>query len=54
MNFDVGNSEPQLTLVEAPVLAPNEVDIDQDQVLQMQQELEKAENMELPEDDDNF
>merc|ERR1719453_919437 len=47
-------NEPQLSLVEAPVLAPGEVQIDQQAVMQMQQELEKAENMELPEDDDGF
>jgi len=41
-----------LTLVEAPVLAPGEVTIDQAQILEMQQELENAQNMELPEDDD--
>jgi len=41
-----------LTLVEAPVLAPGEVEIDQAQILQMQSDLEKAENVEL--DDDDF
>jgi len=45
-------SEPNLTLVEAPVLAPGEVEIDQAQILEMQQELENAQQMELPEDDD--
>jgi hypothetical protein len=34
------------------VLAPGEVVIDQAQILEMQQELENAQNMELPEDDD--
>jgi hypothetical protein len=45
-------SDPALTLVEAPVLAPQDVTIDKAQILEMQQELEKAENMELPDDDD--
>jgi hypothetical protein len=39
-------------LVEAPVLAPTEVTIDKEQILEMQQELERAENMELPDDDE--
>eukprot|EP00355_Strombidium_rassoulzadegani_P001176 CAMPEP_0168609920 /NCGR_PEP_ID=MMETSP0449_2-20121227/1485_1 /TAXON_ID=1082188 /ORGANISM="Strombidium rassoulzadegani, Strain ras09" /LENGTH=203 /DNA_ID=CAMNT_0008650139 /DNA_START=19 /DNA_END=630 /DNA_ORIENTATION=+ len=34
--------EPSLSLVEAPVLAPGEVQIDQNQINQMQQELEDA------------
>jgi len=45
-------NEPNLTLVEAPVLAPGEVELDQAQIKEMQQELENAQNMELPEDDD--
>lgn len=45
-------NEPNLTLVEAPVLAPGEVTIDQAQIAEMQAELENAQNMELPEDDD--
>jgi hypothetical protein len=45
-------SEPNLTLVEAPVLAPGEVEIDPAQIQEMQQDLENAQNMELPEDDD--
>jgi GTP-binding nuclear protein Ran len=45
-------NEANLSLVEAPVLAPGEVTIDQNQIKEMQQELENAQNMELPEDDD--
>ena len=45
-------SEPTLSLVEAPVLAPGEVEIDQAQIAQMQQELDAAQNMEIPDDDD--
>jgi GTP-binding nuclear protein Ran len=45
-------NETNLTLVEAPVLAPGEVTIDQAQIAEMQAELENAQNMELPEDDD--
>ena len=41
-----------MTLVEAPVLAASEVNIDQGQIHEMQKELENAANMELPEDDD--
>ena len=44
--------EPNLSLVEAPVLAPGEVTIDQEQIAVMQQELENAQNMELPDDED--
>jgi GTP-binding nuclear protein Ran len=44
--------ENNLSLVEAPVLAPGEVQIDQAQLQQMQQELEEAQNMELPDNDD--
>jgi GTP-binding nuclear protein Ran len=44
--------ENNLSLVEAPVLAPGEVQIDQAQMMQMQQELEEAQNMELPDNDD--
>lgn len=47
-------SEPQLSLVEAPVLAPGEVTIDQAQINEMQGELEQAAQMELPDDDDGF
>ena len=43
-----------LSLVEAPVLAPQEATIDQDQIQQMQNELEAA-NQEFPdEDNDGF
>lgn len=47
-------NEPQLSLVEAPVLAPGEVTIDQAQINEMQGELEQAAQMELPDDDDGF
>ena len=39
-------------MVEAPVLAPGEVNIDQAHIQEMAKELEEAQNMELPEDDD--
>lgn len=41
--------DANLTLVEAPVLQPSEVVIDQDQIQSMNKELEEAANMELPE-----
>ena len=41
-----------MTLTEAPILAPGEVQIDATQIAEMQAELENAQNMELPEDDD--
>ena len=43
-----------MNLVEAPLLQPSEVNIDQNQMLEMQKELEEAQNMELPEDEDGF
>jgi len=47
--------DPNLTLVEAPVLQPGDVFIDQDQINAMNGELEEAANMELPEgEDENF
>ena len=46
------NSDPNLTLVEAPVLAPTEVILDQEHLNSMQQELEAAAEMELPEGED--
>jgi hypothetical protein len=45
-------SDPNLTLVEAPILAATEVAIDQDHLNSMQQELEAAAEMELPEGED--
>jgi GTP-binding nuclear protein Ran len=45
-------NDPNLTLVEAPVLAPTEVVIDQDQIHNMNKELEDAAAMELPEGED--
>ena len=49
-------SDPNLTLVEAPVLQPSEIAIDQDQIQNMNKELEDAANMDLPEGegDDDF
>ena len=47
-------SENALTLVEAPVLAPGEVNIDQAQIAAMQQELDEANNMALPDEGDDF
>lgn len=48
--------DPALTLVEAPVLQPSEIQIDQDQIQTMAKELEDAAAMELPEggEDDDF
>jgi len=43
-----------LSLVEAPVLAPGEVEIDQQQIQTMQAELDDAANMPLEDDDDGF
>ena len=45
-------SDPNLTLVEAPVLQPSEIAIDQDQIVNMNKELEDAAGMDLPEGDD--
>merc|ERR1719498_228519 len=47
-------NEANLNLVEAPVLAPAEGEIDQQQIIQMQQEFEQAQNMELPAEEDDF
>merc|ERR1711957_888071 len=47
-------NEAALSLVEAPVLAPQEVAIDEAQVQQMQNELNEAAGQELPDDDDDF
>jgi len=50
-----GFSDPNLTLVEAPVLQPSEIAIDQDQISNMNKELEDAAGMDLPEgEDDEF
>jgi len=47
--------DPNLTLVEAPILQPGEVFIDENQITAMNKELDEAAEMELPEgDDDNF
>ena len=45
-------NENALSLVEAPVLAPGEVTIDANEIQIMQKEIIEAENMELPDDDD--
>ena len=45
-------SDPNLTLVEAPVLQPSEVVIDQEQINAMNLELQEAGQMELPEGED--
>ena len=48
-------NDGNLTLVEAPLLAPTEVEIPQDQIQQMANEIEEAENMALPDNaDDDF
>merc|ERR1719158_1433276 len=44
-------AEPTLNLVEAPVLAPQETTIDAAQIQQMQEELNAAQQMELPEEE---
>jgi len=46
--------DAQLSLVEAPVLAPQEVEIDQNQVATMQAELDDAANMPLEDEDEAF
>ena len=45
-------NENALSLVEAPVLAPVEVQINAEEIQIMQKEITEAENMELPDDDD--
>ena len=48
-------NDQNLVLVESPMLAPTEVDIPQEQLQQMQQEVAEAEQMALPDgDDDDF
>ena len=48
-------SDPNLTLVEAPVLQPSEIAIDETQIKQMESELQDAAGMELPEgEEDDF
>jgi GTP-binding nuclear protein Ran len=48
-------NDANLTLVETPLLAPSEVEIPEDQLLQMQQEVIAAEQQQLPDgDDDDF
>ena len=44
-------SDPNLTIVEAPVLQPSEIAIDESQVNVMNQELQEAAQMELPVDE---
>ena len=43
-----------LTLVEAPMLDPDVVTIDPAQLQQMQQELEEADKMDLPDEEEDF
>jgi len=47
-------NDNSLTLVEAPMLEPAEVNIDQEQLDQMNAEIKEAEQMELPDDEDDF
>ena len=47
-------NEPQLSLVEAPVIEAPEVMIDPAQIAQLEQERQQAEAMELPDGDDDF
>ena len=48
-------NDQNLTLVEAPLLAPGEIEIDANQLAQMQAEVIEAEQMALPDgDDDDF
>lgn len=48
-------NDPNLHLVEAPLLAPTDVNIPEDQLAAMQQEVVEAEQMELPDgDNDDF
>ena len=44
--------DPTLTLVEAPLLQPAEMNMDNDHIQQMNHELEQAAQMELPEGED--
>merc|ERR1719322_1328598 len=45
-------NDNSLTLVEAPMLNPAEVQIDAEQLQQMQKEMEEADKMELPDEDE--
>ena len=45
--------DPQLAFVEAPALQPPEIQMDQNQIQQMQQDLQAASNVVLPDDDDD-
>ena len=45
-------SDPNLILVEAPLLEAGEFTIDQDEIVKMNQELDEAANQELPVDED--
>jgi len=45
--------DPQLAFVEAPALQPPEIQMDQNQIAQMQQDLQAASNVVLPDDDDD-
>ena len=54
--FFLFNSENGLTLVEAPAIAPSEIQIDAKHIEEMQAELAEVENQQLPDDgeDDGF
>ena len=45
--------KPELRLVEAPALAPQEVQIDPQMLAQQEQELRDAANVPLPDEDDD-
>jgi len=46
--------DPNLVLVEAPVLAPREFDIDPNQIREMEDELNKAENAPIDDNDEDI
>jgi hypothetical protein len=43
-----------LTLTEAPALQPGEFEINQEQICAMNKELEEAQQMQLPDGEDDF
>ena len=51
-NFSNFCRDAQLSLVEAPVLAPTEVEIDAQQVAAMQAEIDEAAQQPIEDDDD--
>ncbi len=46
--------DPNLQLVEAPILAPREYDIDPNQIKEMEDELQKAENAPIDDNDEDI